>query len=90
MQSSQFCFVSRLPLILSDRVLLTNTLVAYLRLNGSKAREHPVFQELGRVRQYFEKIKLAEGAIPNRATLSLDKDVAARIISAGLVLVLCF
>ncbi|CAL3968376.1 unnamed protein product, partial [Diplocarpon coronariae] len=32
----------------------------YLRLHGVNAREHPVFKELTRVKQYFDKIKAAE------------------------------
>jgi len=81
---------SKLPLLDKAKlyVLMTyaveSILFSYLRLNGSKAREHPVFQELTRVKQYFEKIKAAENTIPDHATLSLDKDAAARLISAGL------
>lgn len=59
--------------------------LAYLRLNGIKAREHPVFKELTRVKQYFEKIKAVENPVAKRGNLSLDKGAAARIIKAGLV-----
>ena len=59
--------------------------VAYLRLHGVKAREHPVFTELTRVKQYFDKIKVAENPVGKRDNLSVDKGAAARIIKAGLV-----
>lgn len=65
---------------------LTNS-IAYLRLNGVKAREHPVFLELTRVKQYFDKIKAAEnpGAAAKDRSMVLDKSAAARFIKAGLV-----
>jgi len=50
-----------------------------------KAREHPVYKELTRVKQYFEKIKLAENPVGKRENLILDKGAAARILKAGLV-----
>jgi exosome complex protein LRP1 len=58
-------------------------------LNGVKAREHPVFKELTRVKQYFGKIKAAETTSNERAVVSLDKQAAARFIKAGLVCALC-
>ncbi len=61
---------------------LTRSL-AYLRLNGVKAREHPVFIELTRVKQYFDKIKAAE--TPAERNKTVDKAAAARFIKAGLV-----
>jgi len=63
--------------------------IAYLRLNGVKAREHPVFKELTRVKQYFGKIKAAEAPSSERPVISLDKQAAARFIKAGLVCALC-
>jgi exosome complex protein LRP1 len=64
---------------------LLTELLAYLRLNGVKAREHPVFTELTRVKQYFEKLKHVETPVTKRENLSLNKGAAARIIKAGLV-----
>ena len=60
---------------------------AYLRINGIKAKDHPVMRELARVRQYMEKIKSAEEneARQNGAGLHLDKDAAGRFIKAALV-----
>ena len=60
--------------------------LAYIRLHGQSAKDHPVFKELTRVRQYFEKIKVAEaGGDSKRENLSLNKEAAGRIIKHGLV-----
>ena len=59
--------------------------LASLRLNGVNAKDHPVFQELARVKQYFEKIKSVEAAGTKRDNLSLDKQAAGRIIRHALV-----
>lgn len=82
---------SKLPLLDKAKlyVLITyaieSILFSYLRLHGVKARQHPVFTELNRVKQYFEKVKLAENPTEQRANLSLDKSAASRIIKAGLI-----
>lgn len=56
-----------------------------LRLNGVNAKEHSIFRELTRVKQYFDKIKDVEaGPVGPRENLRLDKDAAARFIRAGL------
>lgn len=44
-----------------------------------------MFIELTRVKQYFDKVKVAENPVGKRQNLSLDKGAAARIIKAGLV-----
>ncbi|TAQ85493.1 hypothetical protein B7494_g6181 [Chlorociboria aeruginascens] len=84
---------SKLPLLDKAKlyVLVTyaieSILFSHLRLNGVKAREHPVFLELTRVKQYFEKIKNAEApkdAVEKRATIRLNVPGAARVIRAGL------
>ncbi|KAJ6032313.1 hypothetical protein N7540_003045 [Penicillium herquei] len=68
-------------------VLVTYTLesliFSYLRLHGVDAKNHPVFQELTRVKQYFEKIKSLE-AEPEKRSMTLDKDAASRFIKHGL------
>ncbi|KAB8077088.1 Sas10/Utp3/C1D family-domain-containing protein [Aspergillus leporis] len=68
-------------------VLITYTLesliFSYLRLHGVNAKEHPVFRELTRVKQYFEKIKALESE-PEQRTLTLDKQAASRFIKHGL------
>lgn len=79
-ESILFCKYDLFQLIIGS-----NSSLAYLRLHGIKAREHPVFTELTRVKQYLDKIKLAENPVGKRENLSLDKDATARIIKAGLV-----
>ncbi|OJD16892.1 hypothetical protein AJ78_02990 [Emergomyces pasteurianus Ep9510] len=68
-------------------VLITYTieslLFSYLRLQGVNAKEHPVFKELTRVRQYFEKIKAVE-TVPEQRTMTVDKQAAGRFIKHGL------
>lgn len=62
----------------------TNGFLAYLRLQGVNAKEHPVFKELTRVKQYFEKIKTVE-TVPEKRTTAVDKEAAGRFIKHGLV-----
>jgi exosome complex protein LRP1 len=55
-------------------------------LNGVQAKEHAVFKELTRVRQYFAKIKEAEsGGVKPRENLNLNKQAAGRFIKHALV-----
>ncbi|PQE13448.1 exosome-associated family protein [Rutstroemia sp. NJR-2017a WRK4] len=54
------------------------------RLNGINAREHAVFTELTRVKQYFQKIDAAENPVAEKSNLKLDKGAAGRFIKAGL------
>lgn len=57
-----------------------------MKLNGVDAREHAVFTELTRVKQYFEKIKKAEDEGPEQRTNPrLDKEAAGRFIKGALV-----
>ena len=59
---------------------------AFLRLHGEQAREHPVFQELKRVKQYFAKIKQVE--FPDdedTSKMRLDREAANRFIKHALV-----
>ncbi|KAF2488988.1 hypothetical protein BU16DRAFT_520071 [Lophium mytilinum] len=80
---------SKLPLLDKAKLYVMTTyaiesiLFSYLQLNGIKAKEHPIFTELTRLRQYYEKIKLAETG-PVKQNMRLDKDAAGRFIKAGL------
>lgn len=56
----------------------------YLRLAGVDAKAHPVFAELARVKQYFDKIKKAEDPEAGKPTLRVDKEAARRFVTAGL------
>jgi exosome complex protein LRP1 len=60
---------------------------ASLQLSGVDAKDHAVFQELKRVRQYFGKIKALEEPEKPR-TVSVNAEAATRIIRADLVSVL--
>ncbi|CAD6447801.1 5648379c-d8c7-4fbd-99d9-3e6a89088f9e [Sclerotinia trifoliorum] len=86
-------FASKLPLLDKAKLYtlvtyaIESILFSYLRLNGVNAREHPVFTELTRMKQYFEKIKLTENppaAVASERNLRLDKGAAGRFIKAGL------
>ncbi|KAI1181899.1 hypothetical protein F5B17DRAFT_231911 [Nemania serpens] len=80
---------SKLPLL--DRakiyVLMTysveSVLFSALRLNDVDAKEHPIFKELTRVRQYFEKIQNIE-VPPPKPEHSLNKEAAIRFIRSDL------
>ena len=82
----------KLPLL--DRAKLNVLLVysiesllfSYLKIHGVQVREHSIFKELARVKQYFEKIKAAEQpADTAEPTATLNKAAAARVIMHGLV-----
>ncbi|CAG8207829.1 unnamed protein product [Penicillium nalgiovense] len=80
---------SKLPVMDKAKlhVLITYTLesliFSYLRLHGVDAKQHPVFRELTRVKQYFEKIKALETE-PEERSMTLDKAAASRFIKHGL------
>ncbi|KAI9870675.1 MAG: hypothetical protein M1830_003935, partial [Pleopsidium flavum] len=56
----------------------------FLRLNGVNAKDHSVFRELTRVKQYFVKIKSAEFGEVKRENLSLNKPATGRMIKHAL------
>ncbi|KAI3321499.1 hypothetical protein HD806DRAFT_502706 [Xylariaceae sp. AK1471] len=80
---------SKLPLLDKAKlyVLMTysieSMLFSALRLNAVDAKDHPVFKELARVRQYFDKIKSIEFP-PQKPEQSLNKEAAIRFIRADL------
>jgi exosome complex protein LRP1 len=80
-ESLLFCTISLTSIQYHARL----TSPAYLRLNGVQAKEHAVFQELTRVKQYFQKIKQAEdGQNPTRPAVSLNKQATGRFIKQAL------
>ncbi|KAL1640606.1 hypothetical protein SLS58_006801 [Diplodia intermedia] len=89
LQSALSTHASKLPLLDKAKLYtlvtyaIESMLFSYLNLNGVKAKEHAVFTELTRVRQYFQKIKQVEEA-PVKPNQSLDKAAANRFIKAGL------
>lgn len=80
---------SKLPLLDKAKLHVLTTyaieslLFSSLRLSGVDAKDHPVFRELSRTRQYFEKIKKAEDGTQKR-TVEVDRAAAGRFIKAGL------
>ncbi|KAI0870758.1 Sas10/Utp3/C1D family-domain-containing protein [Hypoxylon argillaceum] len=80
---------SKLPLLDKAKlyVLMTyaveSILFSTLRLNGVDAKEHDVYKELVRVRNYFEKIKAVEFP-PEKPRQSLNKEAAIRFIRSDL------
>ncbi|KAH8667418.1 Sas10/Utp3/C1D family-domain-containing protein [Tricladium varicosporioides] len=81
--ASKFPLLDKAKLYVLVTYAIESILFSYLRLNGVKAREHPVFLELTRVKQYFDKIKATEN--PPVRTSMLDKTVAARFLQPDLV-----
>ncbi|KAI1212531.1 Sas10/Utp3/C1D family-domain-containing protein [Annulohypoxylon truncatum] len=83
---------NKLPLLDKAKLFVLVTysiesmLFSSLRLNGVNAKEHPVFKELTRVRQYFDKIKNAENPPQKleRPDQTLNKEAAIRFIKADL------
>ncbi|KAI9716090.1 MAG: hypothetical protein M1812_005517 [Candelaria pacifica] len=82
--------VAKLPLLDKAKLYILVTyaiesmIFSFLRLNGVKAKEHSIFRELARVKQYFEKIKHVENGGNKRDNLSLDKQAAGRFIKRAL------
>ncbi|KAJ6115022.1 hypothetical protein N7486_000800 [Penicillium sp. IBT 16267x] len=62
---------------------LESLLFSCLRLYGVDAKQHPVYRELTRVKQYFEKIKALETE-PEQRKMTLDKGAASRFVKHGL------
>ncbi|GME27870.1 Sas10/Utp3/C1D [Neofusicoccum parvum] len=89
LQTALSAHASKLPLLDKAKLYtlvtyaIESILFSYLSLNGVKAKEHAVFTELVRVRQYFQKIKQVEDA-PMKPNQTLDKAAATRFIKAGL------
>jgi exosome complex protein LRP1 len=63
---------------------IESLLFSHVRLTGADGKAHPVFTELQRVKQYFEKIEKAENPVGKRENLSLNKPAAGRFIKAAL------
>ncbi|RWA03433.1 hypothetical protein EKO27_g11674 [Xylaria grammica] len=80
---------SKLPLLDKAKfyVLMTysieSMLFSALRLNEVDAKEHPIFKELSRVRQYFDKIKNIEFP-PQKPEQTINKEAAIRFIRSDL------
>ncbi|KIX01956.1 uncharacterized protein Z518_07895 [Rhinocladiella mackenziei CBS 650.93] len=85
---------SKLPLLERAKlnVLLVysieSLLFSYLRLHGVQAKEHPVFTELTRVKQYFAKIDKVKPSEPGQPkappSFTLSKEATGRFIKHAL------
>ena len=68
---------------------LESLLFSALKLNGTNPKEHAVFGEIARVRQYFDKIAKAEAPPPETSARpveqTLDTQAAIRFIKSDLV-----
>ncbi|KAK4130144.1 hypothetical protein BT67DRAFT_445996 [Trichocladium antarcticum] len=62
---------------------IESLLFSALRLNGVETKNHAIFTELTRVKQYMEKIQKLETPAPTRET-AVNTEVAARFIKADL------
>ncbi|KAK3943170.1 Sas10/Utp3/C1D family-domain-containing protein [Diplogelasinospora grovesii] len=76
---------SKLPLLDKAKLYvlacyaLESLLFSSLRLNGVEAKNHAIFTELTRVRQYFDKIQKVESPPPPRET-TLNTEAAIRFV----------
>ncbi|KAI8874553.1 hypothetical protein K501DRAFT_195627 [Backusella circina FSU 941] len=55
----------------------------YMRTQGVDPQDHAVMKELVRIKEYIDKIKIAEGRGPKR-TMQVDRDAANRFIKAAI------
>ena len=80
---------SKLPLLDKAKLYVLATyslesiLFSSLRLHGVNAREHAIYRELARVKEYSGKIQTAE-IVGTKRNTTLDKDAAGRFVKAGL------
>ena len=84
-QTSKLPLLDQAKLYVLATYAIESLLFSSLRLSGVDAKAHPVFQELSRVKEYFNKIKAAEsGGAGAKKGGRIDKEAAGRFIRAGL------
>lgn len=86
-QTSKLPLLDQAKLYVLATYAIESLLFSSLRLSGVDAKSHPVFQELSRVKEYFNKIKAAEsgGAGAKKGGSGrIDKEAAGRFIRSGL------
>ncbi|KAK8008700.1 Sas10/Utp3/C1D family-domain-containing protein [Apiospora marii] len=81
--SSKLPLLEKAKLYVLATYALESMLFSSLRLNAVDAKNHPVFKELTRVRQYFDKIKNIETP-PEKPEATLNKGAAISFIRSGL------
>ncbi|EGO51585.1 hypothetical protein NEUTE1DRAFT_125262 [Neurospora tetrasperma FGSC 2508] len=81
--SSKLPLLDKAKLYVMVTYAIESILFSSLRLNGVDAKEHAIFTELTRVRQYFEKIQNIENP-PQEREQTVNKEAAARFIRSDL------
>ncbi|KAK1758535.1 Sas10/Utp3/C1D family-domain-containing protein [Echria macrotheca] len=81
--SSKLPLLDRAKLFALTAYALESIIFSSLRLNGVEAKNHAVFQELIRVKQYFDKIQKLETPPAERET-TLNTEAAIRVVKANL------
>ncbi|KAH6874901.1 Sas10/Utp3/C1D family protein [Thelonectria olida] len=86
--SSQLPLLDKAKFFSLSAYAIDSLLFSALKLQGTDAANHAVFDELKRVQQYFAKIKAAETPTPAPAeetrTLTVNQEATARILKADL------
>ncbi|KAK1783823.1 hypothetical protein QBC45DRAFT_447361 [Copromyces sp. CBS 386.78] len=81
--SSKLPLLDKAKLYVMVTYAIESMLFSSLRLNSVDAKEHAIFTELTRVRQYFEKIQKIENP-PEEREQTVNKEAAARFIRSDL------
>ncbi|KAK5654367.1 hypothetical protein OQA88_7276 [Cercophora sp. LCS_1] len=83
--SSKLPLLNKAKLYVLASYAIESLLFSSLRLNGVDVKEHAVFAELTRVKQYFEKIKQLENPepVPEREN-TLNTEAAIRFVRSDL------
>ncbi|KAK3388965.1 hypothetical protein B0T20DRAFT_447403 [Sordaria brevicollis] len=81
--SSKMPLLDKAKLYVMVTYAIESMLFSSLRLNGVDAKEHAIFTELTRVRQYFQKIQEIENP-PKEREQTVNKEAAARFIRSDL------
>lgn len=81
--SSKLPLLDKAKLYVLTSYAIESLLFSSLRLNGVDTKNHAVFTELTRVRQYFDKIKQIETPAPQRES-AVDTQAAIRFIRSDL------
>ncbi|KAL2023517.1 hypothetical protein VTK56DRAFT_2125 [Thermocarpiscus australiensis] len=81
--SSKLPLLDKAKLYVLISYTLESLLFSALRLNGVDTRNHPIFTELARVKQYMEKIQKLENPPPEREK-TVNTEATARFLKSDL------
>eukprot|EP01027_Heterolobosea_sp_BB2_P010913 GEZU01015943.1.p1 GENE.GEZU01015943.1~~GEZU01015943.1.p1 ORF type:complete len:213 (+),score=75.60 GEZU01015943.1:166-804(+) len=76
--------IDRAKLNLAMAYTVNTLFFMYLRAQGVNPQDHPVKDELERVKKYMNKIKEVQESLTAKQTLRLNKDAANRFIQAAI------